>query len=595
MKKIVTVGATTLTALTLLGVAQPLAHADQNAAQPKQTQNKLASVQQKADTDVVNIPDANLKKLLNGMLGGTRTPDQDITVAEAEGCTGDIAYMESASAKKIYDLTGIEYFKNITQFGWVYQDFSDVSKIPDLSGITKLTALNASNCNLSQAGFEKYIIAGTKSNGWTFFNKNHITDFSKIGSRSGTPWTNFKLEGQTVTKDSQKVTDGKITVAKENLKNIDGTTPTIKIQNGGTEEGENIVWDRLAGSTTSVTYTWSGKNTFSGTVTVPVIWDSDKDKVQADVNLLFKDNTRTELNTNITVQKIETVRKEVNALTDSAEKTSMLDQIGAAYGLYFVVDAKAEQEGDPLGNKVKADLNMTTLHDFVEASTDFEAGDGQYANGKTSNASAGTYDYVRSGWSKAVTEAIARVNSYVAGTDLAQAGLGSFSEDVAHLRTAAEAIQADQESANDSIQVEYNYTAQAPGEPGWYGMIPSNVVLTDAHRGTGELVNVELKNATKVGGNYTNYDGGKTVEVGVKSDNGYKLDDGKGDKAVEYKLDFFDKSTGTTQDVAQDNVEHKIGEMKKGQTVITSHVDLLGNAEKSGKYTDQLFYHFSEK
>jgi hypothetical protein len=307
----------------------------------------------------------------------------------------------------------------------------------------------------------------------------------------------------------------------------------------------------------------------SVTVSVPVIWASDEDKAQADVNLLFTDNTRTALATNTTVQKIETARKEV--------------------------DAKAEQDGDPLGNKVKADLNMTTFHDFVEASTDFEAGDGQYANGKTSNASAGTYDHVRSGWSKAVTEAIARVNSYVAGTDLAQAGLGSFSEDVAHLRTAAEAIQADQESANDSIQVEYNYTAQAPGEPGWYGMIPSNVVLTDAHRGTGELVNVELKNATKVGGNYTNYDGGKTVEVGVKSDNGYKLDDGKGDKAVEYKLDFFDKSTGTTQDVAQDNVEHKIGEMKKGQTVITSHVDLLGNTEKSGKYTDQLFYHFSEK
>lgn len=313
------------------------------------------------------------------------------------------------------------------------------------------------------------------------------------------------------------------------------------------------------------------------------------------VDGLFKDTTYAELNTDVTVQKIEAARKAVNALGDSAEKTNMLNQIGDAYGMYFILDASDMQAGDPLGDKVKADTNMKTLHDFVEDATDFEA-DAVKAQTKTSKAAAGTgtYDHVRNGWSKAVATAISRVNTYVSGTDLSQMGLGGFSTDVANLKTAAATVQADQNDVtNDKVQVEYNYTAQAPGEPGWYGVVPSAVTLTDANRGTGESANVELKNITQVGGKYVPYDGGKTVEVSVKSDNSYKLDDGKGDPTVAYKMNYVD-GTGT-HDVAQDNMEHKIGEMKANSTTIVSHIDLVGNATKSGKYVDNLFYHFSEK
>ncbi|QPS70265.1 toxin Cry1Ac domain D-VI-related protein [Lactococcus garvieae] len=590
MKKIVTLGATILTALTLLGAVQPLAHANQTHVTPKQTQVKLTSIQNKDDADIINIPDANLKKLLNNKIDPTRPATQDITVGEAKACTAGIAYTDATVANQIHDLTGIENFVNLIQLGFASQDFSDVSKIPDLSGMTNLNALNASNCKLNQGGFEKIMNAGTVSNSWVYFDKNHITDMSLIGGR--TSWTNYKLGGQTVDEASQQAVDGKVEIPKQNLKNTDGSAPTLTISNGGVEENGNIVWDRLPGSTTTVNYIWVGKNTFSGTVTVPVTWASDEDKAQADVNLLFKDNTRTELNTGLKLQKIEDARKEVDALNNSDKKTELLGQIGDAYGMYFIVDAKGMTAGDALGDKVKADTNMKTLHDFVEAATDFEAEATKAQTTKSANA--GTYDYVRSGWSKAVATAVSRVDSYVSGTDLSQAGLGGFSTDVANLKTAASVIQADQQDlTNDKVEVEYNYTAQAPGEPGWYGIVPSAVTLTDANRGTGEVANVELKNATKVSGAYVPYDGGKTVEVFVKSDNGYKLNDDQGDPSVDYKMNYVD-NTGT-HDVDQDSKEHKIGELKAGSATINSHIDLIGNATKSGRYVDNLFYHFSEK
>ncbi len=548
MKKIVTLGATSLAALTLLGAVQSSAHANQKVMSP-QTQSKSLSVHNKADTDVVNIPDENFKRAIKEKLGipqndptqGINTDDQ---ITEAKMATVlDIRF----SSKNISSIEGLEK-----------------------SGVMTYVDLRS----------------------------NHITDLTPLGNDDGTkhfkdsnPW----LNGQTVTEATQTVVDGSVSVPVQTLKNYDGSTPGITVKQSGKLENGTVKWERLSGATTQVTYAWSGLNTganrFSGTVTVPVTWASDEDKAQADVNLLFKDNTRTELNTSVTVQKIEDVRTKVNALSDSAKKTELLGQIGDAYGMYFIVDAKGMQAGNSLADKVKADANMKTLHDFVEAATDFEA---DMTRGKATKSASGTYDYVRNGWSKAVTEAVARVNSYVSGTDLTQVGLGNFSTDLANLKIAADTIQGDQNSVtNDKVEVEYNYTAQAPGEPGWYGVVPSAVTLTDANRGTGEVANVELKNATQVGGNYVPYDGGKTVEVFVKSNNGYKLNDGKGDPDVDYKMNYID-GLGT-HDLVQDSTEQKIGEMNAHSTTINSHIDLVGNATRSGRYVDTLFYRFSEK
>ncbi len=386
--------------------------------------------------------------------------------------------------------------------------------------------------------------------------------------------------------------------ASDYIKNVFTDSTHTKLKSGYVAAilgASKSISEQFTNATGYSTIDWGNQGSFTtflhDLAQAKTLADVPETAAQDLVDALFKDTTYGELNAGVTVQKIETARQAVMALNDSDEKENMLKQIGDAYGMYFIVDAKAMKAGDPLGDKVKADANMKTLHDFMEAATDFEA---DMTKAKTSKAAAGTYDYVRSGWSKAVATAQACVNAYVPGTDLSQAGLGDFSTDVANLNTAANAIQGDQNDVtNDKVEVEYNYTAQAPGEPGWYGVVPSAVTLTDANRGTGEVANVELKNATQVGGHYMPYDGGKTVEVSVKSNNSYMLDDGKGDSPVAYKLNFVD-GTGT-HDVTQDASEHKIGEMKAGDTTIVSHIDLVGNATKSGRYVDNLFYHFSEK
>ncbi len=599
MKKIITLGATTLTALTLLGTVQPLVHAAQiggritkATSSLSQSQSKIVSQkieraklvnrQVKDATDKVTFADSAVETAVRANL---KKQTGDITKGDLASMTGTLIVNAAITSS----LEGLQFCTELTGFNSAFYEHGHNADFSALDSCTKLTSFIASN--ISQETFDSIDFKSfTSPKVLLGISKSHVYDLSRLNGTTIDHGGN--VTQMTVAEASTEEHGARLTIPVRQIKNIDtSVAPVLSYRDGGRLENGNVVWDRIPSTTTQVSYTWAGVNGFAGTVTVPVTWASDEDKVQADVNLLFKDNTRTELNTGVTVQKIEAVRKEANALTDSAKKTELLGQIGDAYGMYFIVDAKTMTAGDPLGDKVKADASMKTLHDFVETATDFEA-DAVKTN--TSKSAAGTYDYVRSGWSKAVASALSRVNSYVAGTDLSQAGLGNFSTDIANLNTAANAIQADQNDvSNDKVEVEYNYTAQAPGEPGWYGVVPSAVTLTDANRGTGEVANVELKNATQVGGNYVPYDGGKTVEVSVKSNNSYKLDDGKGDPNVDYKLNFVD-GTGT-HDVAQDAMEHKIGELKAGNTTIVSHIDLVGNATKSGRYVDNLFYHFSEK
>ena len=510
MKKIVTLGATTLTALTLLGAVQQLANAAQVGGVEEHVALRNKATVTEATTAVNNLftDGAAATKLKSGMYR-----------ADIKSALDKVLTLDDGEASKAQLLDKI---------GTAWDLHPPLHAVDSTKKIFTAESGKASD----------YI-------------KNVFTDSTHTKLKSGY------------------------------VAAILGVSKTVSEQYINASGYSTIDWEKQ-GSFTTFLHDLAQAKTLA---------DVPETAAQDLVDALFKDTTYGELNTGVTVQKIETVRQAVMALNDSDEKENMLKQIGDAYGMYFIVDAKTMTAGDPLGDKVKADASMKTLHDFVETATDFEA-DAVKTN--TSKSAAGTYDYVRSGWSKAVASALSRVNSYVAGTDLSQAGLGNFSTDIANLNTAANAIQADQNDvSNDKVEVEYNYTAQAPGEPGWYGVVPSAVTLTDANRGTGEVANVELKNATQVGGNYVPYDGGKTVEVSVKSNNSYKLDDGKGDPNVDYKLNFVD-GTGT-HDVAQDAMEHKIGELKAGNTTIVSHIDLVGNATKSGKYVDNLFYHFSEK
>jgi hypothetical protein len=96
---------------------------------------------------VVNIPDTNFKSrlLINQQLN--KNLDNEIQVSEAESYSS-VLFIGDAD---ITDLTGIEYFKNITELNC---NFNNISSI-DLTGFDKLVKLNCERNNLSELDLSK--------------------------------------------------------------------------------------------------------------------------------------------------------------------------------------------------------------------------------------------------------------------------------------------------------------------------------------------------------------------------------------------------------------------------------------------------------
>ncbi|WP_049793195.1 DUF3616 domain-containing protein [Conexibacter woesei] len=93
-----------------------------------------------ADTDIVNIPDANLKARLNTRLGSGRPATQDITVGEAASLFGSYSLTGPFA-----DLTGLEAFTNvrgITIAGISARQASTYTSLAPLAGLTNLTSLH---------------------------------------------------------------------------------------------------------------------------------------------------------------------------------------------------------------------------------------------------------------------------------------------------------------------------------------------------------------------------------------------------------------------------------------------------------------------
>ncbi|HEY4276596.1 MAG TPA: DUF3616 domain-containing protein [Conexibacter sp.] len=106
-----------------------------------------------ADSDIVNIPDANLKGRLNARISASRAATQDITVGEAAGLTGT-----QSLTGPFADLTGMEAFTNVTNLtiGGTTNTFTSLAP---LAGLTKLTSLTLQ----SGAAHKLTLLAGLTS------------------------------------------------------------------------------------------------------------------------------------------------------------------------------------------------------------------------------------------------------------------------------------------------------------------------------------------------------------------------------------------------------------------------------------------------
>lgn len=142
-----------------------------------------------------------------------------------------------------------------------------------------------------------------------------------------------------------------------------------------------------------------------------------------------------------------------------------------------------------------------------------------------------------------------------------------------------------QEDQNAQTDVIFEHT-ETPGEPGWYGIVPANITFNDENSDEQLDATVKIVNAND---QKTAYSGSKTVDVKVKSTNGFDLKDGD-KEAVEYSITKKDGDA-----VTKNTDEQDLGTMDKATPTIASKASLKGEAKESGKFVDTLTYHFIEQ
>lgn len=125
-------------------------------------------------TDIVYMPDVNLKAAVNTALGGGRAADADFTYADVARFTGLTAGSATAA---IDDLTGMEAFVSLNQLiiGSSSSDngFSDLTPLQNLTKLTKLYLYNGKVTDLTP-------IAGLTDLAYLNLTGNRISDISPI-------------------------------------------------------------------------------------------------------------------------------------------------------------------------------------------------------------------------------------------------------------------------------------------------------------------------------------------------------------------------------------------------------------------------------
>lgn len=126
-----------------------------------------------------------------------------------------------------------------------------------------------------------------------YFAGNHFFNVKKLASLKKVNYEWNSLFNQFVVEEKQTITQGNLTLKVKNIENIDGSLPTIFPQNGGKYDAITgiISWDDLPVNATSVSYVWQGKNSFSGTVTIPIEYPKEEGHGQAQVT--YNVNTAT--------------------------------------------------------------------------------------------------------------------------------------------------------------------------------------------------------------------------------------------------------------------------------------------------------------
>ncbi|EPM7560427.1 hypothetical protein ACTPL8_002866, partial [Enterococcus faecium] len=251
----------------------------ENSLQPNECKSVAASL---ADNNTNIIKDINLNIAIAKQLHLNRFPKKEdlkkLTILDITN-------------QQVKDFSGLEYAVNLTEIqahgNQIKKGLSVINRLP------KLTILNLDSDGLSQEQLDSINFEKLSNLKNIYFAGNHFFNVEKLDSLKKVNYEWNSLFNQSAVEEKQTITQGKLTLRIKNIKNIDGSLPTIFPKNGGKYDATTgiISWDDLPVNATSVSYVWQGKNSFSGTVTIPIEYPKEEGHGQAQVT--YNVNTAT--------------------------------------------------------------------------------------------------------------------------------------------------------------------------------------------------------------------------------------------------------------------------------------------------------------
>lgn len=172
-------------------------------------------------SEIVNIPDENLKIKINNFLGRYENPTQPITQGELLQLT----YLRLENAQ-VQDLTGLEYAKNLEEliidnvsYEWVNTE--DYNLIKDFSVISQLTNLKTLSLKGNQLS-DLSMLMGLDGLTDLDLSNNNITDIEELGALKNLNRLNLSNNNISDIKSLQSLNNlSELSIANNDIQDID--------------------------------------------------------------------------------------------------------------------------------------------------------------------------------------------------------------------------------------------------------------------------------------------------------------------------------------------------------------------------------------
>jgi hypothetical protein len=185
----------------------------------------IAMPQAARAADVVNVPDANFKAVLNTAIattdGTTRAPDQDVTSAEALTVTTIDTGSSSVPDAPIATLDGLQAFTNVTSLR-IRHTGSTVTDLRPVGALTGLTSLSLDRMITNLEGLET--LAGLQE--LVLRRQNSLTDVSALSTL--TQLNQVTIDQSPRLKDVSALAGSK------------GSMDYLKVSNSGVEDASSV-------------------------------------------------------------------------------------------------------------------------------------------------------------------------------------------------------------------------------------------------------------------------------------------------------------------------------------------------------------------